>query len=420
MRITYLLPVLSAPIFTLAFSINLESRASPANNVGRWTYIGCYYDTGSARTLPNAFFGGDMMTAQACTDFCGRRGYPFAGTEYGQECWCGLGLGSAQSYPNDCTMPCTGDMNEVCGTGNRLTVYKDESQVSPNIAQGVNGYTYKGCYTDDVSKRTLSRLQGVKGGYAANSAATCTQACFDNGYILAGLEYSGECWCGNSIQNDQAKPVAGDAVTSGCSSVCTGDPSEICGGANRLSLYTFTDTMELIMNGGFEDGNSPWRITNNAAGSEPGLLTGGIVGNEYAATGVFSWQIRDSFPNEAQNPRSLCATQTVTHRKPGPHTITAYIGRKPLTTPPNALNYELEVDGTKIAMGEVCSPRNPGMPCRFAAVNGEKVYDMVQLVLNLGPGDLGQRSLSICASYTGEQSAADVLLLDNVSVLAPA
>lgn len=242
-----------------------------------------------------------------------------------------------------------------------------------------------------------------------------------DGFLTKLLQYA-ECWCGNIIQNKAATSLTGDAVANGCSSVCSGNLKEICGGANRLSLYTFTDTVDLITNGDFESGNPPWRTTSNPTGKyQVGLLTGAVVGNEYAAIGsVFSWQVRDSFRNEAQPARSLCVTQTVFHRKPGPHTITAYIGRKPLPASIEPLNYEFLVDGTRIATGEVCSPRNPNNPCSYAAANREKLYEKVQLVVNLGSGDLGQRDLSICAVFTSEKSAAEVFLLDNVSVLGPA
>lgn len=205
-------------------------------------------------------------------------------------------------------------------------------------------------------------------------------------------------------------------MTSRCSSVCTGNSKEICGGANRLSLYTFTDTSDIITNGDFEKGNKPWRSTTNTV---QGLLTGGVTGNEYSID-VFSWQVRDSFRNEAQpSPRSLCVTQSVFHMMTGPHTITAYIGRRAAATPMDPLNYEFLVDGKRIATREVCSARNPNKLCTVAAANREKVYEMVQFVLNVGPNDLGQRSFSICARYTGTKSAGDVFLLDNVSVLGP-
>jgi hypothetical protein len=60
----------------------------------------------------------------------------------------------------------------------------------------------------------------------------CTAACKSAGYSLAGTEYAGECYCGNVYSN------AGAQVQNGCILPCAGHPSEICGGANRLSVWS--------------------------------------------------------------------------------------------------------------------------------------------------------------------------------------
>jgi len=43
----------------------------------------------------------------------------------------------------------------------------------------------------------------------------CQAACSGNGYHLAGLEFAGECWCGQSISSNPAPE-------SECSMQCTG------------------------------------------------------------------------------------------------------------------------------------------------------------------------------------------------------
>jgi hypothetical protein len=58
----------------------------------------------------------------------------------------------------------------------------------------------------------------------------CLGACTAAGYSYAGLEYAGECYCGQS-----APPTV---VTDGrCSMTCKGDSSELCGGPDGLSVY---------------------------------------------------------------------------------------------------------------------------------------------------------------------------------------
>ncbi|KAM3075160.1 hypothetical protein ACMFMF_005839 [Clarireedia jacksonii] len=70
------------------------------------------------------------------------------------------------------------------------------------------------------------------------SVGLCTFACAAASYNLAGLEYGTECWCGNSLSNGGVLAPEG---TSGCSTLCTGNLSEYCGGTNRLDIYNYNN-----------------------------------------------------------------------------------------------------------------------------------------------------------------------------------
>lgn len=48
--------------------------------------------------------------------------------------------------------------------------------------------------------------------------------------MYAGLEFGAECYCGHKIQ-------APNASESECNMDCKGEKSNLCGGANRLSIY---------------------------------------------------------------------------------------------------------------------------------------------------------------------------------------
>lgn len=48
--------------------------------------------------------------------------------------------------------------------------------------------------------------------------------------MYAGLEFGSECYCGHKIQ-------APNASESECNMECKGEKSNLCGGANRLSIY---------------------------------------------------------------------------------------------------------------------------------------------------------------------------------------
>lgn len=66
------------------------------------------------------------------------------------------------------------------------------------------------------------------------TVSKCTAACKTAGYTMAGVEYSGECYCDNSIANG-----ATIATDNGCTMLCNGNSSEICGGPSRLNVYDF-------------------------------------------------------------------------------------------------------------------------------------------------------------------------------------
>uniref|UniRef100_A0A8C9X170 WSC domain containing 2 n=1 Tax=Sander lucioperca TaxID=283035 RepID=A0A8C9X170_SANLU len=72
---------------------------------------------------------------------------------------------------------------------------------------------YIGCYIDDTQKRALRG-----------------DNCAERGYMYAGLEFGAECYCGHKIQ-------APNASDSECNMECKGEKSNLCGGANRLSIY---------------------------------------------------------------------------------------------------------------------------------------------------------------------------------------
>lgn len=82
---------------------------------------------------------------------------------------------------------------------------------------------------------------------------SCVNFCVSGGFIFAGLEFSQvsvtvfysdvksfvdlrllhqECYCGNNIANGGTNATASD-----CNDPCTGDATEICGGASKCFPY---------------------------------------------------------------------------------------------------------------------------------------------------------------------------------------
>lgn len=85
-------------------------------------------------------------------------------------------------------------------------------------------------YSDSTAARTLSF--GITPA-TPNSIESCTDACFNAGYPLAGTEYADECYCGLTFSNGGAPTPLTD-----CNMACSGNGSEFCGGPNRLNVRT--------------------------------------------------------------------------------------------------------------------------------------------------------------------------------------
>ena len=54
------------------------------------------------------------MTIEKCQDICGSRGFPFAGLQYGFQCFCGTAY-DRFGAGRGCNDPCAGDGSETCG-----------------------------------------------------------------------------------------------------------------------------------------------------------------------------------------------------------------------------------------------------------------------------------------------------------------
>ncbi|KAM3508392.1 hypothetical protein MY10362_001195 [Beauveria mimosiformis] len=196
-----------------------------------WQHQGCYVDVG--RTIGDAVSTDGGMTNAKCTAYCFERGFVYAGTEYFSECYCGnfLARGARLANDEDCSTECAGNNTEACGGRNRLTLYKTELITPPAVNPGVGNWESMGCYIEGSTGRALER-QIFSVPSSNMTASQCMSACDIQGLSLSGLEYGGECFCGNETKN-----YARAAAFGGCSMTCNGNRTELCGGSNRLNLY---------------------------------------------------------------------------------------------------------------------------------------------------------------------------------------
>lgn len=198
-----------------------------------WTSLGCYVDSVASRSLGkrvNTLGGIAGLTVKVCQATCDQLGFALAGVEFGGECYCDNSIRDGRTIvsSNQCSTPCTGDKTQTCGAADRINIY-----AAAALSTTSGAWTYTSCYADSVTARILPVTAQIQGVMAKVSIETCTATCQSLGYKLAGLEFASECYCGDTLRTKSK-------TSSGCDMPCRGNAGQICGGSNRLSLYTYT------------------------------------------------------------------------------------------------------------------------------------------------------------------------------------
>ncbi|KAH8879637.1 WSC-domain-containing protein [Thozetella sp. PMI_491] len=210
-----------------------SSSVSATPTLPPWSYMGCASDSTSARSLNGTSTTNSAMTVEMCQTFCASNNYPLAGVEYSTQCYCGLDLAPSYTYgQTGCTMVCGGDGTETCGGRSRVSVYKNNTYVQPSLVQSSGAAVLQGCYVDSSSARLLSKYTWTSS--TTMSVDACVSTCSKRGFAVSGVEYGGECYCGNDI------PAATSLATGTweCQAMfCTGNTLQFCGGKSRMLVY---------------------------------------------------------------------------------------------------------------------------------------------------------------------------------------
>ncbi|EFX02197.1 legume lectin domain containing protein [Grosmannia clavigera kw1407] len=241
----------STTLPTSTSSASPSFATGPVTNPGEdgYTFLGCYQEPSNSRALSNQLTVTNQ-TVGVCLALAAAKGYTYAGLEYGGECWCDntLSPNATLESTSACTMTCNGNSTEYCGGSSLLDVYKTNSTTAattlgtptqvavattpastgPIINPGLKGYAFLGCYHEPSGSRAFSNQLTVTNETVAN----CLDLAYSAGYIYAGLEYGGECWCGNSISVNATLEAS-----SACAMTCNGNSSEYCGGSSLLEVY---------------------------------------------------------------------------------------------------------------------------------------------------------------------------------------
>jgi len=108
---------------------------------------------------------------------------------------------------------------------------KRAKEICVTVTEGWTFAQGQVCLSDSVSYRILAQdtIVPIDGGV---DPATCTAQCDVLGYTSAGVEFGGECHCGNGY----GRSITAQVHTE-CNMPCTGNETETCGGPNRIEVF---------------------------------------------------------------------------------------------------------------------------------------------------------------------------------------
>jgi hypothetical protein len=112
-----------------------------------------------------------------------------------------------------------------CGASNST----NEDRGAVELPTGVG---YIGCFTDKPQRALPVQLSS-----RGETAASCRALAASAGYAYAGTQWYGECFAGNEVGYEE---VSNDE----CNTPCSANPSEMCGGGWRNSIYESGDTSD--------------------------------------------------------------------------------------------------------------------------------------------------------------------------------
>ncbi|KAI1085479.1 WSC-domain-containing protein [Whalleya microplaca] len=151
------------------------------------------------------------------------------------------------SCPNQCGGVASPD-NEQCGFG--VLVANNAANVDcfskavnvvpassePQIIPSVGAFGTPVCLIDNTESRLLTEGSRVDQSSSGMTVDKCVALAAADGWRYAGVESGGECYWGDVETNPQQSDQAD------CDTVCAGNPSQICGGSNRILVYENTNS----------------------------------------------------------------------------------------------------------------------------------------------------------------------------------
>ncbi|CUA76819.1 putative glycosidase C21B10,07 [Schizosaccharomyces pombe 972h-] [Rhizoctonia solani] len=117
--------LVKADIYRPTHRRHAQIRRAAAVPTG-WEAKGCLTDLQAPNRILSDQLTSNSLTSASCIKACAANGYKFAGTQFGNECWCGNTLntaGGAGQPSGGCTMACAGDSGQLCGGNYAIALF---------------------------------------------------------------------------------------------------------------------------------------------------------------------------------------------------------------------------------------------------------------------------------------------------------
>jgi len=137
---------------------------------------------------------------EQCFEKCASQGYPYAGLQWKGECWCGHSYGKyGKADPSKCN--CERGSKDfgfwhqcIYQVAETASMLEEALPVPEAPVAADDGPKFVGCYKDNKKRDMPRKKQNFKLGEREN----CFDKCREEGFQFAGLQWKGQCFCGNS------------------------------------------------------------------------------------------------------------------------------------------------------------------------------------------------------------------------------
>ncbi|KAH0525182.1 hypothetical protein TsFJ059_007583 [Trichoderma semiorbis] len=165
----------------------------------------------------------------------------------------GFSYGAAPAMPAGGSAPASSSKAAAPASSSKAAAASSKPASSPSITAGtpaatsvpskgnsaaatVGGYTYAGCYQDNIGRVLTGDILPNLGPMTNDK---CVANCVSKGFSIAATEYGGQCYCGNELVGSSK------LAENQCTMACEGNSKEVCGGNWAISVYSKTGAVSM-------------------------------------------------------------------------------------------------------------------------------------------------------------------------------